>query len=100
MKHVLQFHIEAEIEFTEAVLWYEEKKAGLGDEFLDAVEAKLKLIDKCTELFPFDDAPIRKVVLKRFPFSIFYEFDASAKNIYVIEIFHSKRNLKVLKNRM
>lgn len=82
MKFALEFHPDAEGEFLESYVWYEERKDGLGDQFFDAVESKLQLISQKPEMFPFDEFPIRKAVLKKFPLAIFYEFNAISKRIY------------------
>ena len=100
MKFSFEFHRDAEDEFLESYIWYEEGKDGLGDQFFDEVERKLQLITQKPEMFPFDEFPIRKAILKKFPFTIFYEFNAASKRIYVVGIFHSKRNPQVLKKRI
>jgi hypothetical protein len=44
MRYQLLFHPEADEEYTNAVLWYEEKKKGLGGRFENMVEKCLKSI--------------------------------------------------------
>jgi len=68
---------EASTELEEAALWYEGKRAGLGLEFLDAVDVALEFVTRFTQAGPFvpfvpNDVPVRRVPVKRFPFHIVY----------------------------
>lgn len=42
MTRSIRFHAEAIAEIRSAATWYEEKRSGLGSEFLDAVEARVE----------------------------------------------------------
>ena len=42
----IEFHPEARLELAESAEWYEDKKPGLGDEFINEVDEKLKQILK------------------------------------------------------
>jgi len=42
----------ASVEFTEAVSWYEGRRAGLGGEFFDAVAATIALVEASQGLCP------------------------------------------------
>ena len=43
---------EAELDIAEAYLWYEGRRAGLGEEFLSSVEACLESIRRRPEMYP------------------------------------------------
>ena len=43
---------EAESDIAEAYLWYEDRRAGLGEEFLSSVEACLESIRRRPEMYP------------------------------------------------
>ena len=62
----------AETEFLQAVAGYEDARAGLGAEFVAEVERATRRI----ALFPQHSSPYlsgtRRIVLRRFPFSIVY----------------------------
>jgi len=65
----------ATAEATEAAAWYENEQPGLGSQFWDAIEAALDLIEE--GIVPLSPIPgeagragLRRLVLKRFPFSI------------------------------
>ena len=59
-------------EIETAYRWYEKEREGLGSEFLDAVEKIVKVIAENPERFPAIRNDIRRAVLRRFPYSIFY----------------------------
>jgi plasmid stabilization system protein ParE len=81
---------EAEEDLAEAKAWYERKRDGLGEQFLLCVEAALDHIQRvpeaATEVYP----GIRRVVVRRFPYGVFYRVDPD--QIAVLAVYHSKRN--------
>src|SRR5580698_9861737 len=82
----------AESELTEAYQWYEAQRQGLGSEFLFSIEAALALIQRTPELHPLIHKPIRRALIRRFPFGIFYVVQEDA--IHDLAVFHGKRNPK------
>ena len=81
---------EAEADIAEAKAWYEHKREGLGDEFLLCVEAGLDHIRRSpgagTEIHP----GVRRVVIKRFPYGIYYRVDPD--QIAVLAVYHGRRD--------
>jgi hypothetical protein len=43
---------EAELDIAEAYVWYESRRAGLGEEFLSSVDACLESIRRRPEMYP------------------------------------------------
>ena len=84
----IRFGAKARAEFESAARWYEEKRKGLGAQFVLVVEAKLDSIRKNPELFPVV-YKYRRAIVKRFPFAIFFE--ALDKGINVLAIYHTSR---------
>ena len=85
---------EAADELAEAVLWYQARREGLGQELLDELEATLPTIGRRPRSFPrlrdFDDRfEIRRALLDRFPFAIV--FLVRDEDIRVLAIAHVKR---------
>ena len=68
----VDLHPEARLEFRSAALWYEERREGLGEEFIAAVDAALLRIGKSPKSFPrwvgTERAPavVRKVPVEGF----------------------------------
>jgi toxin ParE1/3/4 len=63
---------EAEAEIAEAYDYYEAVSEGLGSAFLLAVEACLDSIQRSPEMYAAFYKDIRRGLLRRFPYGIFY----------------------------
>jgi plasmid stabilization system protein ParE len=81
---------EAEEDLAEAKAWYERRRPGLGDEFIERVEEALERIRRipqgATEVYP----GVRRVVLHQFPYGVFDKVDTD--QIAVLAVYHSKRD--------
>ena len=75
-----------EIAFT----WYEGQRRGLGFEFLDCVEAAIETILQMPKLYAKQYEAFRRVLVRRFPFSIFYTIEK--KEIIVHAIFDNRQD--------
>ena len=80
---------------AEAVLQYEEKRVGLGLEFFNTLEAAYNLIKRNPEIAPVKFKMIRRFVLRRFPYNIFYIIED--KLIVILGVFHAKKDPKKIK---
>lgn len=87
----------AATEIETAYRWYEKERAGLGFEFLEAVDKLVRTIAENPERSPVIRKDVRRAVLRRFPYSIFYRIVSG--HIVVIACFHGKRNPKVWRGR-
>jgi len=84
-------------ELADASLWYEHERQGLGEEFVEAVERLLEAAQSNPQHFHVVLPPIRRLVLKRFPYLLcFYE---RPRQIVVLSIHHAKRDPEIWKNR-
>src|SRR5436190_19361743 len=70
--------------------WYEEKKIGLGEEFLLSAEDVFEVIKRSPELFEEKYPGIRKCNLRRFPYSVYYRLFKKQKA--VLAVYHQSRN--------
>jgi plasmid stabilization system protein ParE len=82
---------DAEAELTAAAAWYEEKRDGLGEQFVTAVETALSAIEDSPETWPYwkREHPYRRYVMRRFPFVVFYTVEPAA--VTIVAIAHAKR---------
>lgn len=91
----LELHPEAKNELRSAALWYEERRSGLGDEFITAVSAALDRIGDAPASYPawprtWAAGPlIRKATIQRFPYVI--AFEDHERHLLVLGVAHSKR---------
>jgi plasmid stabilization system protein ParE len=87
----------AKEEMNESIEWYETQRTGLGSEFASEVETFLARMARSPEQFGRIRGPIRRAVLRRFPFII--HFLDEPNRIVVLAVFHGKRNPKRLEGR-
>lgn len=57
--------------------WYNEKRAGLGEAFLAEVNASFDAIGRYPELFGRVHGEVRRAVVSRFPYAVFYRVEAN-----------------------
>jgi plasmid stabilization system protein ParE len=84
-------------EFDDAFSWYEEQAVGLGFEFLDELDQSLRLIASYPQLQPLVDKQVRRCLVNRFPYGIFYGVADSI--IIVVAVAHLKRKPAYWKGR-
>ena len=71
MKWLVLVRPEAEQDLAAARDWYDRKRAGLGDEFLDAVMSAMRELAGDPERARLYYRDFRRVLLRRFPYKIF-----------------------------
>jgi toxin ParE1/3/4 len=86
-----------ELDATDAANWYNEKREGLGNEFVLALDAKINAIQRNPSNFQVIYKNILRALTERFPFGIF--FIVEDENIYVLAIQHTSRSPKNWKKR-
>jgi plasmid stabilization system protein ParE len=80
----------AAADIDDAFVWYERQRPGLGEEFLEAVRAALGDIAAYPVLNPVIYRNTRRVLLRRFPYAVFYRvYD---KTVVVVACMHGHRN--------
>jgi toxin ParE1/3/4 len=80
----------ARTDLEEAVSWYEERRPGLGSEFIAAVRYTLEAVESNPEQYPIAVDDIRKAPLRRFPYVVYYV--ALESDVSVIAVMHSRRH--------
>jgi plasmid stabilization system protein ParE len=81
---------EAEQDITEAYVWYDGRRAGLGEEFLGSVDACMESIRRHPEMYPVVYESYRRSLIRRFPYAVFYEHTNGKITIYAV--FHTARD--------
>ena len=84
-----RFHEAAEVELTEALVYYDDKAFGLGDQFLAEIKAATRHIEQHPEIAPVIDAGVRVKVLVRFPYSLVYVVEPN--ELYIVAVAHQSR---------
>lgn len=97
MSRSVVFRQQARREFDAAGDWYERERPGLGNAFLAEVDQALQMIASNPGAFPEMLDGVRKAVVKRFPYCIY--FRVRGETIVVLAVFHSARNPAVWQSR-
>jgi hypothetical protein len=63
---------EAEQDIAEAYAWYEAQRAGLGESFLNNVDACIQAICRTPQMHQVIHANYRRALVRRFPNGVFY----------------------------
>lgn len=85
----LEFHPDAELELIEAAVYYESRVPGLGMRFGDEVRRATDFLLGHPEVGHPADATLRKFVLNRFPFTLYYS--ATSDVVRVEAVAHQAR---------
>ena len=89
---------EAELDIAEAYVWYEGRRAGLGEEFLSSVDACLESIRRRPEMCPVVHEGYRRSLIRRFPYAVFYEQSEATVAIYAV--FHTSSDPDKWRHRL
>ena len=69
---LIRFSPEADAELTEAREWYSHQRKDLDLEFMECIDEALLRVVRNPQSFPVVYSTLRRVVVRRFPFAIFY----------------------------
>lgn len=83
---------EAEVEITDAAIWYQQRQSGLGDAFLAEVDSAIASAAENPTQYPRlrRKPEVRRVLTRRFPYRIFFIRRPDA--IVVFRVLHSSRH--------
>ena len=86
------FHPEAEKEYLESIIWYENNLIGLGQKFIEDIEKSIERILTLPLLFPIKKGNLREAVVKKFPYVIVFEIAKTSQEIRILSVYHTSRN--------
>ena len=98
MTHRLHLWDEADLDVVDAVAWYEEQRSGLGAQMLLELDAVMARIVQMPLQFPEIKDGVRRALLQRFPYSVY--FKAGDQTVDVVAILHHHRHQKVWEQRI
>lgn len=90
MKWLVLVRPEAESDLVTARDWYEERRPGLGAEFLDEIARALRELAQDPEQSRLYYRNFRRVLLRRFPYKVFYQ--VIDRRIVVFRVLHAKQD--------
>lgn len=89
---------EAQQDLIDAYGWYEERRSGLGEEFLTCVDACIQVLFRHPQRFAGFHLDYRRVLVRRFPYVVFYEFYPDIVTVYAV--FHASRSPDAWRQRL
>ncbi|MCY7410999.1 MAG: type II toxin-antitoxin system RelE/ParE family toxin [Chitinophagales bacterium] len=92
MKLMLEYSEAAQDDLQESYEWYEGKRKGLVEEFLQEAEQQLELVKENPESFSVYHEIFRCCNIIRFPFKIIYSAEENVIKVWAI--YHHKRDPK------
>ena len=103
MNPKVRFEDEADAEYRGASRWYEARRAQLGIEFLDAVDAAIDQIVAMPRAGPLvprmpSDLPVRRHGVTRFPYHVIYI--ETETDVRILAIAHDRRRPGYWKPRL
>lgn len=87
----------AQAEFLEAISWYNQRRSGLGEEFVHEIESAINRAAQSPTLYPLASGDVQRTVARRFPYSIF--FRVRGETLVVLAVFHGRRDPQIWQRR-
>jgi plasmid stabilization system protein ParE len=88
-----RFHRDARAEYRSAVAWYRERSLDAARGLVGAVAEGLRTIEETPLAWPlWRGGPVRRRVLRRFPYSLFYLESPEREQIVIVAVAHHSRS--------
>lgn len=97
MTYKIKISEEAELDLDDAYQWYESQVNQLGSELIRVVDQNLALIQQNPLAYPIIYNNVRRKLLPRFPYGLFYVIHDDI--IFILAFFHVKRDPQQWKKR-
>ena len=88
----------AEQDTLDAAIWYEQRRPGLGEEFLDEVDRAVRALTDSALHHRIRFADVRRASIHRFRFYGIY-YVIRQDEVWILAIFHGRRHPRVLQQR-
>lgn len=92
MAVTIEFDPKAELEYSDAFVWYEEQSVDLGYRFKASMLRKIDYVIKNPQHFPVKKNGYRECKIDDFPYLIVYKEFPKKDLIYILSIFHTSRH--------
>lgn len=77
-------------ELEAARTWYDEQRTGLGSEFSNEADHAIGHIAEAPAAFPQLHGSIRRLLMRRFPYGIFYHYYGN--EVVILAVMHLRRD--------
>ncbi len=96
-QYKIELSEKAELDFDNSYLYYAEESEKVAENFYQHINSAFENIAKNPYAFQIVLGAIRRYILKRFPFIVYYRI--IEQTIQIIAIFHVSRNPEIWKQR-
>ncbi len=96
-QYKIELSDEAEVDLDKSYEYYANENEDLADNFYRYIANSIEEIRKNPNLYPDIHKNIRKFVIKKFPFVIYYKINDVV--VEVVAIFHTSRNPEIWQER-
>ncbi len=100
MSYSIKITEEAKWEIKDAKAWYEEQSLGLGERFTETVKQYIDTLKNPNKEHKAVYNNFRRVLIKQFPYVIYYHRNNEQQIVTVIAVLHSKQNHAIVKSRL
>ena len=98
LNYTIHVRRSAELDIADAQIWYEEQQIGLAAKFHHELSTVFARLTESPLIYPVVYRNIRRVVLHRFPFLIWYQIEG--ENVIVLACTHGKADPDTLRPRL
>ena len=99
MSYKVLFEKDAKTDIDEIIAWYEKEQVGLGFSFLFYLGEAVSVISNNPKSYQNIYKDVRRIMLEKFPYSIYFYINESKTEVIVYTVIHQHRNQKVWKRR-
>jgi plasmid stabilization system protein ParE len=92
------FRRAARREFDDAADWYEQRQAGLGEAFTEAIQHVLDRVATQPNFYPQVYHDVREAMAASYPYCIYYRVEPN--QVVVLSVFHTARNPSIWQERV
>lgn len=100
MKYRVSILSEAEADIDTAYIWYELRQINLGNKFYKKVEESVQFISGNPYSSKVIYKGIRRFIIRKFPYGIYYKANSELKEIQILAIIHFKMSERIIKKRV
>jgi plasmid stabilization system protein ParE len=87
----------AERDLMDATAWYDLRRSGLGEEFLDSFDELQARLERMPLIYPVVYRGVRRAVLRRFPYLVY--FLVRDEVVFVTACLHAARDPRLIRRR-
>ena len=91
---------EAQDDIEAAALWYEQQREGLGIRFVAELDALLERVGRHPYQFPVVEDPVRRGLLRGFPYAVYFVAEEAADRSFVLAVLHQHRDPDAWRSRI